>query len=268
MRYILILFIGCIFTTTASAQNEDWETYMAAIKDKPSSVLVNMALIDRVPNKLFPYLLITGPKSNNCLSNGLPDNNEIAQLEQILTETDNFITGVTPKILAGTLTYNCERTNYYYVKDTTGLSVAIARMYSHSFNDYKYVFKIEEDPTWKIYRTFLYPNEDDLLWMQNNKIVTSLLEQGDSLTKQRDISFVLGFKDEADRKKFIDDMHVRGYKIDELDQVKGDEMPYQLKISRYDYVRNNIISTITAEVKEEAKKYQAQYNGWTSPLIK
>ena len=141
--------------TAAGAQNENWDTYMAKFDKLPGSVLVDLGLYETAPNKLYPNLVITGPLAQSCNGQGLPDKEEIDALENILDATGNFLTGVTPKILAGTLTYDCKRVNYYYVKDTIGIRNAIARMYNRNYKDYRYAITIRSDPEWKTYRTFL-----------------------------------------------------------------------------------------------------------------
>ncbi len=267
MKKCLVIFTLIFCSSSMFAQDENWDTYMAEIAKKPASVLVDLSLIDKV-NTQLPYLLITGPKSKLCQGNGIPANSEIDELEDILNTTSTFITGITPKVLAGTLTYNCERVNYYYIKDTVGLSYAVARMYNHNYKSYQYVYKIKQDPEWNVYREFLYPNEETMTWMENNKVITTLIKQGDSLTKARDISFEVFFKTDDDRKAFISFAHNNAYTIVEMNHITNINTPYQIKISRYDYVKPDMIAEMSAAIKKEAKKYNGKYDGWTSPVIK
>lgn len=264
----LIFIILAFVSWHVYAQEENWDTYMAEIEKRPASVLVDLAQKEKSPNLSLPYLLITGPKSKLCQGNGIPATEEIDQLEEILNTTGTFITGLTPKALVGTLTYNCERVNYYYVRDTMGLSFAIARMYNHNYKDYRYVFKIKYDPEWTVYRDFLYPNEATMTWMENDKIITNLLSQGDSLTKPRDITLELLFRAEEDRKSFVVFAQDNGYNIVQLGHVKNLDMPYEIRISRNTPVTSDAVAQITNAVKKEAKKDNAKYMGWESPVVK
>ncbi|MDR3680767.1 MAG: DUF695 domain-containing protein [Flavipsychrobacter sp.] len=266
-KYILFILVSCAYVN-AYAQDENWDTYMAEIAKRPASILVDLSLEAKSPNASLPYLLITGPKSKLCQGNGLPAKSEIDELEEILNTTGTFITGLTPKVLAGTLTYNCERVNYYYVKDTIGLSFAIARMYNHNYKDYKYVYKMKHDPEWNVYRDFLYPNEESMTWMENEKIITELISQGDSLTKPRDITFEIIFITEDDRKNFMSFAHSNDYQVVELDHIKNLDTPYGIKISRKELIKSDVIAELTTTVKKEAKKYNGKYMGWTSPVVK
>ncbi len=268
VKYIFLAQFMLLFfcAGTLQAQNDDWDTYMARLGSKPASILVNMALVQNAPDSKLPYLVTTGPKVQTCGKDGLPAKEEIDHLEEILDATDNFITGVTAKVLAGTMTFNCERVNYYYVKDTAGIRFALMRMYNRSYPDYGYVINIRKDPDWHTYRTFLYPDEQMKNWMENDKIVTNMLQHGDSLTKQRTISFELYFRSDTDRASFTKFAKEKGYTASQLMQSQSQTVPYELIISRYDYVKMDSIAAMSQEIKQEMRRYKGFYNGWSAPL--
>ena len=251
--------------TIANGQTEHWDTYMAKFGDKPGSVLVDMGYKDIAPDEKYPYLLVTGPQAMNCDKQGLPDKEEIDRLEEILDATSNFITGVTAKTLVGTLTYNCERLNYYYVKDTMGIRYALMRMYNRNYSNYKYAINIKPDRGWSTYKTFLYPNEETMDWMVNDKIIAKMIQEGDSLIRGRDINFDLYFKTDTGRRSFVQVAHSRGYKTDTTGGNKNNGM-YELVASKYGMIRTNVLDSMTHELKGEMKKYNAIYNGWEAPL--
>lgn len=160
VKYIIAALL-CLSAATTYAQHEEkWDTYVAMFGDKYGSVLVDMARISSAPDKSLPYLVVTGPRAHKCDKRGIPDKEEIDMLEAILDATGSFLTGATPKALVGTFTSNCERLNYYYVKDTTAVRNAIARMYNRNYKDYSYKISIRPDAEWSTYRTFLYPTDE------------------------------------------------------------------------------------------------------------
>ena len=250
---------------TAHAQTEHWDTYMAKFGDKPGSVLVNMGYKDYAPDRRYPYLVITGPQALNCNKEGLPNKEEIDVLEGILDATDNFITGVTAKVLVGTFTYNRERLNYYYVKDTVGIRNAIMRLYNRNYKNYKYAINMKPDKEWNTYLTFLYPDKETLIWMDNDKIITGMLDAGDDLSKERNINFDLYFKSDTGRMAFSDFAHSKGYKT-ELKSADNRNYPYQLIVSKFTLVKMDALNTMTKELKSELGKYDSFYNGWGAPL--
>ena len=260
MKFLQIVIYSFLFSP-ANAQTEDWDTYMAKFGNKPGSVLVDMALIQKAPDKRYPYLVITGPRAQNCDAKGMPGKDEIDVLEDILNATGNFITGVTAKVLTGTFTYDCERLNYYYVKDTIGIRNAIMRLYNRGYQNYSYAINMKYDPAWTTYRTFLYPDEAMLNWMDNTKIITKMIQQGDSLITQRDINFDFYFNADTGRNAFSDFAKAHGYKARLIDS-KAINAPYEIIVSKYGYVKIDAIILMTEELKTEAKKHKGLYNGW------
>ena len=273
MKYIILIqaVLFAFIFSPASGQNDGWDTYIAKFGDKPGSVLVDMGLINTAPDKRYPYLVITGPQVHKCNADGLPDKEEIDQLEEILSATDNFLTGVTAKMLTGTFSYNCERLNYYYVKDTVGIRNALMRMYRRSYPDYSYVINMKKDQEWVTYRTLLYPDEKVKNWMENDKVITKMMQDGDSLTGQRDISFDLYFKTDTDRTAFASYAGTHGFDVTvpNSDPVsKGTQMPYELTISKYSYVKMDGMVAMTEEIKQQVRQHHGVYGGWIAPLNK
>ncbi len=270
VKYISAIILT-FFYSTAIAQNENWDTYMAKFGNKPGSVLVDLALMDNAPDKKYPNLVITGPRAHKCNKDGLPNTDEIDQLEEILDATGSFLTGVTPKVLVGTLTYNCERVNYYYVKDTVGIRNALNRLYTRTYKDYKYAISIKSDPDWTTYRTFLYPDDTMLNWMENDKVITKLIQSGDSLTQPRDIVFHIGFRTEAECDSFATFVSGKGYSTKALQMaLKSDnvtDFPWTANVSKRALVKMDTINAMAAELKKAAKQYHGTYDGWQAPLM-
>ncbi len=265
VKYILLLlFVFNVCSVThLCAQNEHWDTYMVKMGSAPASVLVDMGFIETAPDRRFPFLVITGPKTKNCTTMGLIDKEEIGVLEDMLTATGNFLTGVTPKILVGTVTRNCERVNYYYVKDTAGVRTALNRLYTHSFKDNAYVLGIRSDPEWDTYRKFLYPDEGTRNWMDNDKIITKMMQQGDSLKTARAVSFNLCFRSDTDRAGFSDYAKSKGYTVSVQNGNTGiPDMPYGISVSAVTRINLEIINPKSSELKVAARNYHGFYNGW------
>jgi hypothetical protein len=268
MRTLILTALLIVLSVQLFAQKEEhWETYMAEIEHKPASILVDMTPYEQGPNKLLPYLLICGPKYIKLQNNGLPGFDQIPELEKMLDAGDKILTGVTSKILLGTFTYNGERLNYYYIKDTAEIAKALGRLYKRKYPEAEYICKMKYDPTWSAYREFLYPSEKNLNWIQNNKIINGLLQQGDSLKKPRDISFIWLFENESDRKKFSDFALSKHYQLQETKYMSKADFHYMLKLSVFSSVTPEAIDQITTELKTETLKYKAQYLGWMCKAI-
>ena len=239
---------------------------MGRYDGKPGSVLVDMSLMQSAPDKKFPYLVITGPHAQDCNKQGIPATADIADLEDILDATTSFITGLTAKVLTGTFTHNCDRLNYYYVKDTTGIRGALGRMYGRSYKAYNYTIKIKHDPEWITYRTFLYPDSAATRWMGYSKMIAGMMAKGDSLVKARDIKFDLYFRTDTDRNAFATFAKGKGYRTDSMLISQSTVAPYEIIVSKNAMVKMETILASEDEMAEIVRKRRGFYYGWSAPL--
>ncbi len=259
----LRLFTGCSLLAAAShAQTENWDTYMARMGGKPASVLVDMGLMSNAPDKLLPYLLVTGPRLDKCGPTGIPDTAEIARMEKILDLTGAFLSGVTAKKLAGTLTYNCERVNYYYIKDTIAVRNALNRMYTTHYPTYKYSLKIKHEPLWQTYRAFLYPDSMAAAWISTNKAILTMMDKGDNPDVPRDIEHTIFFKTDSTRKAMIAHARQHRYKVARVYDAPTVAFPYELTLSRFGAMVMDSIMAMESELRTVAKPLQGYYKGW------
>ncbi|MCD6011378.1 MAG: hypothetical protein K0Q79_1240 [Flavipsychrobacter sp.] len=263
--FVNILLLTCV-AFNSPAQNEGrWAAYMTIMDGKPASVLVDLNLASKAPLSQYPNLVITGPMVQTCKNDGLPDTAEIEALEEVLTATSNFIAGVTAKVNAGTFTHKCQRLNYYYVKDTTGIRNAIARMYKRSFSNYSYAIKIKPDREWDTYFKVLFPDELTQNRMVNDDIIWKMMERGDSLNVMRDIHFKLFFASDTARTNFIKGVADKGYKQLKLNQSKKPPVAYGVVLQKQVLLRPEDINAATEELIKEARKHNGEFEGWTTP---
>jgi hypothetical protein len=270
MKYNLALqslLIIAAAGTSATAQQENWDTYMARYGSKPGSVMVDMALAAKAPDKLLPFLVIVGPKARDCHNpQGIPDTAEINELENILNVTGSFLSGATAKKLAGTFTYNCERLNYYYVRDTTAVRSAISRIYAQHYPLYSYTLKVKHDPLWITYRTFLYPDSAATEWMATDKELLTMLQAGDNLSLPRPITHNLLFTSDTGRSSFALYASQHRYTITSTKNANTTSLPYEIKVSRYGYPVMDSLMSMKSELTQAAKKYRGYYEGWNATL--
>lgn len=263
--YLLFVAVTSLMGS-ASAQQENWDTYMARYGSKPGSVMVDLAQMSSAPDKLLPYLVVTGPKAKNCTNpQGIPDTSEIFEMEKILDVTGGILSGATAKKLVGTFTYNCERVNYYYVKDTTAVRTALSRMYSNHFREYEYTLKIKHEPLWLTYRTFLYPDSTAAAWMVNNKIILGMLQSGDNLEEPRNINYTFGFSTDTARTTFGSYATANRYNITATENAQSTLLPHQITVSRRGTIVMDSVMAMESELIRTAKTMKGYYKGWDAP---
>jgi hypothetical protein len=263
--FILSLFVT--LALHAFSQDDVWDVYMAAYEKGPGSTMVNMTLKDAAPMLRLPYLLTTGVRLKNCSQEGLPVEEEFNTLYQISDSVKSALNTRLRPVAAGTFSYQCERIDYYYLSDTSGIRKLLETTYKKYFPSYQYRTNLRDDAEWKGYLGFLFPNEAILDQLTNQKVIFNLTDAGDDLSKPRKVDHWLYFKTEADRNNFIP------YAVKEKFKVTKSFSPntrlnYQLQLSRTDKVDLASISLITSTLRKKATELHGQYDGWETVVIK
>ena len=154
----------------------------------------------------------------------------------------------------------------YYTNLSEGLSEACVDELA-AFEGYQYKSYFEEDPEWKDYFEFLFPDPYSYQSMQNRKVVMQLEENGDNLDAPREIDHWIYFDNEQSRAEYVEKVIRKGYKVVSEDFIEeGDSYHFQLHIVRQDCPHE--IDEIVWELKELADNYDAYYDGWESMIVK
>lgn len=269
MNIRVLLFLSGLFTTVSCiAQEEHWDAYMSVWNGKPESIMVDMAQMPTSPNKLLPWLVITGPVFDECGGkDGIPNETIMNEMEKVLDATGNMLSGATVRKLLGTVTRNCTRLNYYYVRDTAAVRHAINRMYTNTYAGYKYELKIKQDPDWKIYRTFLYPDSATQCWMACVKQIAALGASKDVLASNQNIFYTLFFPNAAARSEFEMMVEMHGYKTQKTSVVQGITPLFEIEIARNTKISIDSILANEDRLKALARQYNGHYKGWNAPQI-
>lgn len=240
---------------------------MAQYEEGPGSVLLNMDLIQTSPQANKPFLVITGVSFRNCREDGLPTSDEFDRLYAISDATEAAVAKKTTYTLAGAFTHQCQRLDYIYVADTTGLRKALTALHKANYSGYEYYLNIKMDREWGVYREFLYPNEEILEDIRNRDVLIKLMDAGDDLSQARQVDHWLYFPTEKTRKAFTAYARKQGYTIEETGKDQG-KNPFKIRISRTDKVDPASINAQTLALKREARKHKGNYDGWETFVIK
>jgi hypothetical protein len=264
----LLLTMTLLIYSQLAAQEENWDVYVAQYNKGPASIMLNMGLKKIAPVTNLPFVLVTGVKFKDCPFDGMPSQKEFTNLYKISDSVKTTIDSKVKNNLVGAFTYQCERLDYFYVADTTGLRQQLTALYKNRFSSYIPYINIKADKEWKGYLDFLYPNEEAFEFMQNQKVIIRLQKEGDKLNKERQVDHWLYFSTEADRNCFISYAVQKNFKIESKEKTANLSHPFKLHLSRTDKVDMASISKITLELRRQAKKCNGEYDGWETFVIK
>jgi hypothetical protein len=266
LTLMTLLFLSV--SVFAQDDKDDWEPYLAQYEKGAGSTLVNMSLKTEAPIKQYPFLVKAGVKINHCSSDGLPEDQEWDDLYAISDKVKAVIDSYGMAKSPGVFTYQCWRTDYYYVKDTANLRAAVMAAFKKYLPGHECKVEIKSDPKWDAYLTFLYPNELIFEYIRNQKIVINLTKAGDKLTKPRKVDHWLYFNTEADRNEFASFALQQHYAIENKGFSRRPDFRFELHLSRTDDVSLANISKITLALNQKAKALNGVYDGWETFVIK
>lgn len=269
MRGLFLFLLLNILSRSCAQNNQDyWEAYLAQYDKGVGSILVNMSLKENAPFPEFPFLLSARVKINHCSAEGLPEQNGWENLYKISDKIKAEIDSHIPSKAPGVFTYQCWRTDYYYIRDTAGVRQQLTAVFKNFFPGQEYKIEFRSDSSWEAYLTFLYPNEETIEYISNEKVLSQLMESGDKLIKARKIDHWLYFKTETGRSKFIIYATEQGFKVESQETGQNKERNFSLRLSRTDKVDIKSISAITLQLKRKARQYDGDYDGWETFVIK
>ena len=265
----LSLFIFCFTPTHAQEAKENWDTYLVPFAKGNGSVLVNLGLKEKAPAADLKFVVITGVKIKECTPDGFAAEKEFQTLYKISDGVAEMIEKKKRNLAAGTVTYNCERLDYFYVNDTTLLRKYLNDYYKTFYPQYSYIIRIQEDKGWDKYLNVLYPNGETLESMKNQKVLLQLTKAGDKLTKERPIYHTIQFTTEEDRRQFFAWAYEQNFKV-EKDGLRTDTSthPFILKMYREDKPDLTTMNRLTLYLSKEAARFNGIYSSWETFVIK
>jgi len=251
-----------------AAQQPQWETYMGQYENGPGSTIVDMAVKNVAPVKDMSYLLATGIGFDKCNADGLPEKEAFPELYKVSDAVKLFMDNNRQHIFTGTFTYQCERLDHYYIKDTADLRQRLIKFYDDSFPGIKYRINIKADNIWQDYLDFLYPNAVSLEFIANEKVIAKLKEAGDQPERERPIQHLIYFKTEADQQCFLPYVLKLKFKVTAKEKTTDPNRPLKVYLSRIDKAELSAISAITIDLKRMAMRCNGEYDGWETAVVK
>jgi len=246
---------------------ENWNFYMCQIDGQPASYFLNLALAEVGPIPERSSLIWVEIQMNHSREDGLSSNEEFDHLNDIEDQIIPALSNHYPILYVGRLTHNHLRTFYFYSQNGIDVEHSIHQI-MQMYPDYSYRFSKESDSNWSTYFNDMYPDKDIMQTISNRAVIENLQKHGDSLEIARPVEHWLFFKTDIDRVNFSKIIPSLGFEIIQQNQVtESEDFPYQLQISRTDYVNQESIDTCTIELCRLAQQFNAEYDGWETQII-
>ena len=277
MRKLIILTLAVVCSPLLSysqtnkmktAHQEEWDFYFSNVDGKPGSLYVDLGLKTVAPIADKPNLAWVYVQMNNPREDGFSSQEESEMLFKIEDALVERIASVHDAVYAGRLTSDGNRELYFYLGDTAGYDKTVQNVMS-AFPEYRYSPGSKEDAGWGGYLDFLYPAPPQFQSIQNRRVVHQLQQQGDILTKERDVRHWIYFKTEANREEFLAKIKDDNFTVENKTTAEpGGEYPYCLVIKRADKVDWGSVDNYVLYLCGLADETDGEYDGWETSVEK
>lgn len=250
-----------------NSYNSDWEVYFTYVDNLPAFFSVDLGYAEVAPLPDKPDLLEVVVGLHTADADGFPAEEEWGALEEIEDTLVNTLEArLEAQFVAKTLN-NGKRGLYFYTGETLLLEQLMEEVAAR-FDTYSIEYQVTEDPEWSIYNEYLYPDEEAMLKINNNRMLQVLEEQNDQAHIPRKISHWLYFRNEEDQKACARLLADEGFTVEAL--IKSEEasdFPYELEVYRDDKADEETITAVTSMLWQLATKYNGDYDGWETIVI-
>lgn len=251
--------------TFLSAQEESWENYMANLEKGPANVSVRMDLSENAPDANFSYVLMTGFFYDELSTDGLPAQGNFKEIYALTDSLDLRLNRLAETKYVGSLNYNFQRIQYYYLSDFEGVHDLLKAFYKEFYPNKEPYIEIKKDASWAYYFEFLYPKERNMDNMNDQNMVKLLKDAGDNLTSPREVIHKIAFFSDAEKKAFLTELQSEGFSEKVDPNAATDYFP--LVLIKDHAVDMNTIRSITARLRSVAKSHNGQYESWETFIV-
>jgi hypothetical protein len=254
-----------LFTVQNFYAQDFWANYLLKKETGLFSVLVNMELDYAKPN--YKNVLIIGKQTDSCYANGFPKVAGLKDLMNFSDATSLVLDSLTKHKLAGIITYKCSGFDVYYIKDTTNVRDRLQKLIDRSFQNSNNFFFMQRDKKWNYYYGNLFPayyNDD---FFADQDYLLEMVEAGDDLSQDRDVSHWFYFNSDKKREKFKENVEKLEFSIDSLVYNKDKKYPYEIKITRKEEMDPEHIMQVTSVLRTLSLSFNGQYDGWSTETI-
>jgi len=258
-----------LLSLQALAQPEDWDNYVMAVKEKPVSVVVNLALRDQAPVRSRPFAIILRLSYPEMDEKGFPAIELAEDLNRLESELESGLGKKNGAWYAGRFTQRGLREFYFYALDTMDYLRTCADILKRHPR-FPFLVKAVTDREWTNYFEVLYPRGEEKEKMENRRTVEQLQRKGDKLTTARPIDHTFFFRSDWHRRAFLGELGMPGFQVLEMPVEKQDDREgnaFKLVMRRSDIPELTLMNDLTIRLSRACRKHEGTYGGWSTYVV-
>ncbi len=252
----------------AIGHQEDWAPYLTTVDGhNVGSILVDLGLKPIAPIANKPQRLRVDVIMNSPAENGLPMESEFVALNAIEDKISDSLNLGSGAVRAGHLYFKGTMYLYYYLGTGNEIESKLSDSMS-GFSNYKYEYKLDDEPNWESYLELLYPLPIQMQSIQNQKVINHLRTSGDKLDVKRPVEHSIYFKTETDLERFLNEIKGNGFEIVRRERAEVDDYKWSVLLRRDDPVDPESVDDYVLYLWQKASESNGDYDGWGSTIVR
>jgi uncharacterized protein (TIGR01619 family) len=247
--------------------NEDWCFFYRLVDERPTAIFVNLGLYGEAPVAGMEHVVWLRLRLRQPDEDGLSAREEASRLHQI---EDALVESLAPlsdaAAYVGSNTCDGIRDYLFYAQDAAGVEQCLTGA-MRQFGEYEFATGTRPDDEWSLYHDYLLPSDRELQMVLNQRLLSTLKEQGDQHAIPREVEHRLYFPAPDDRSGFAQAAQQAGYRVvQEMDDGEA-ERPYGVSIARSDAIDFLTINDVVMGLYDLAEEFDGEYDGWQTTVV-
>jgi hypothetical protein len=241
-----------------------WEFYECSVEDQRAFIAVDVELHDGAPIAAKPVSLrvtvpILAPREDGL--NTAAERPALDAIEDRL-EAAFATEGAT---YVGRATYGGVRRHYFYGASLDCVDAALERV-RREVEDRSIEGGGFDDPEWRQYLEFLYPNDLAWVYITDRRVIDALHAEGDEGTVARKIDHWAYSSRAEDRDAFTARLAGDTFQVNGRRDDRGGDRPFSLRFSHQGAPAR--IHPTTSRLHRLATEHRGDYDGWECEVVK
>jgi regulator of RNase E activity RraB len=154
---------------------------------------------------------------------------------------------------------------YFYLEDPKGVENKTKDLLN-AFG-YKYESNSVKDKKWNLYEVTLYPTAKQAHHIQSRQIIEEMVEEGDDITKAREVEHYILFQTASLREKFEEVLEEKSLTCKGDFEREEEEYVHGVALSITQTLEEKSINETTDMLMDLCKEHHGHYEGWSTSLV-
>lgn len=244
--------------------SDRWDFYFHHIGERIASTFVDLGIYAQVPDATRPFLLRVRLHLQLPREDGLFGSEEFEILRRLEDRFSTELKRLAQTAYVGRTTAAGYREFCFYSPQPIARSPIAEAL--KSFPEYSFDFSSTWDPNWLYYVDVLYPSDEEMQTIKNERVLEALEKHGDSLELPRPVTHWSFFKTHADRQAFLTSTLELGFSIHNLHENGPGDTPFVACLERTDHVDYQAINSVVLELFRLTEDHHGIYDGWETQV--